>query len=148
MLFANLLFAIALTVVWPLGMLGLLAACAWLERRTLIAEEVVPRRIRRMRRKTPEAIEAMVLQETHEVIADYWSSPGRPYLGTAPSPNGHGPPAPDTAEQPGQAPTVSEQPAGVAEPEPLTSAAEPRVVPSRAARLAGRRLIRGRHERR
>jgi hypothetical protein len=88
MLFGNLLFAIALTVVWPLWLLGLLAACAWLERRTLIPEEVVPRQIRRMDGSTPEAVEAMVFQET----------------GAAVSANGQGPPATIarlSAEQPG-----------------------------------------------
>jgi hypothetical protein len=133
MLFSNLLFAVALTVVWPLGMLGLLAACAWLERRTLVAEEVVPRRLRRMESKPPEAVEAMVHEETFEVIANYWSTPDRPYLGTAPSPNGR----PAVTEP---APPPSERPAP-----PLAPQAR-RVLPSRMARLA-RRPPRGRHER-
>jgi hypothetical protein len=130
MLFANLLFAIALTVVWPLGMLGLLAACAWLERRTLIPEEVVPRRIRRMDGSAPEAVEAMVLQETHDVVAAYWSTPDHPYVGTAPSTNGRGRPAAEPAA------------------EPVNYAEKRPVVPGRAARLAGRWPARGRHERR
>jgi hypothetical protein len=144
MLFGNLLFAIALTVVWPLGMLGLLAACAWMERRTLVPEEVVPRRIRRMERSTPEAVEAMVLQETDEVVAAYWSSPDHPYVGAAQSTNGQ------------------ERPAGTARPVTVRAASQPpateaeradraerrRVVPSRAARLAGLWPARGRHERR
>jgi hypothetical protein len=78
MLFDNLLVAIALTVLFPLGLMGMLAASAWLERRTLVTEEVVPRRLRRMRRKPPEAVEAMVLEETAQVVAEYWSATGRP----------------------------------------------------------------------
>jgi hypothetical protein len=77
MLFSNLLVAIALTVLFPLGLMGLLAAGEWLERRTL-AEEVVPRRLRRMDAQPPEAIEAMVLEETAHVVAQYWSATGRP----------------------------------------------------------------------
>jgi hypothetical protein len=172
MLFSNLLFAVALTTVWPLGMLGLLAACAWLERRTLVAEEVIPRRFRRMESKPPEAVEAMVQAETAEVVADYWSTPTHPYLGTAPSPNGQGPaatepagePAPPAAEEPeplravwprnaGEprpseagrqaAPPASPEQQADAGPEP----AAPRVRAGRVARLA-RRPARGRHERR
>jgi hypothetical protein len=130
MLFANLLFAIALTVVWPLGMLGLLAACAWLERRTLIPEEVVPRRIRRMDASTPEAVEAMVLQETEDVVAAYWSTPDHPYVGTAFPTNGQGRPAPESKA------------------EPVNHAEKRPVVPGRVFRLAGRWPARGRHERR
>jgi hypothetical protein len=64
MLFSNLLVAIALTVLFPLGLMGMLAASEWLERRTLAAEELVPRPLRRMDSKPPEAVEAMVLEET------------------------------------------------------------------------------------
>ena len=78
MLFSNLLVAIALTVLFPLGLMGMLAASEWLERRTLAAEEVVPRRLRRMASKPPEAVEAMVLEETAHVVAQYWSATGRP----------------------------------------------------------------------
>ncbi|HEV3013335.1 MAG TPA: hypothetical protein VG499_08685 [Actinomycetota bacterium] len=78
MLFSNLLVAIALTVLFPLGLMGLLAAGEWLERRTLAAEEVLPRRLRRMDGKPPEAVEAMVLEETAHVVAEYWSATGRP----------------------------------------------------------------------
>lgn len=127
MLFGNLLFAIALTVVWPLWMLGLLAACAWLERRTLIPDEVVPRRIQRMDGSTPEAVEAMVFQETDDVVAVSANGQGRPATTAKPS---------------------AEQPAAPPEPEPVNQAEELRVVPSRAARLAGRWSLRGRHERR
>ena len=78
MLFSNLLVAIALTVLFPLGLMGMLAAGEWLERRTLAAEEILPRRLRRMDSKPPEAVEAMVLEETAHVVAQYWSATGRP----------------------------------------------------------------------
>jgi hypothetical protein len=78
MLFSNLLVAIALTVLFPLGLMGVLAASEWLERRTLAAEEVLPRRLRRMDGKPPEAVEAMVFEETAQVVAQYWSATGRP----------------------------------------------------------------------
>jgi hypothetical protein len=81
MLFSNPLVAIALTVLFPLGLMGLLAAGEWLERRTLATEEVLPRRLRRMERKPPEAVEAMVLEETAHVVAQYWSATGRPVPG-------------------------------------------------------------------
>jgi hypothetical protein len=90
MLFSNLLVAIALTVLFPLGLMGMLTASEWLERRTLAAEEVVPRRLRRMERKPPEAVEAMVLEETAHVVAQYWSATGRPASGP-PAANGDGP---------------------------------------------------------
>jgi hypothetical protein len=85
MLFNNLLLAVALTVLWPLWLLGVLAACEWLERRTLATEEILPRRLRRMADKPPEPIEAMVAEETASVVAAYWSATGRP-VPTAPSP--------------------------------------------------------------
>lgn len=91
MLFSNLLVAIALTVLFPLGLMGVLAASEWLERRTLAAEEVLPRRLRRMDAKPPEAVEAMVLEETAQVVAQYWSATGRP--ASEASANG-GPPRP------------------------------------------------------
>ena len=78
MLFSNLLVAIALTVLFPLGLMGMLAASEWLERRTLATEEVVPRRLRRMDSKPPEEIEALVVEETAQVVAQYWSATGRP----------------------------------------------------------------------
>jgi len=135
MLFSNLLVAIALTVLFPLGLMGMLAAGEWLERRTLAAEEVVPRRLRRMESKPPEAVEAMVLEETAHVVAQYWSATGRP-ASQAPAPET---PAPQT-------------PAPLAAPEGHANGDDPaavsrngsggrharRVVPSRA----------GRHERR
>ncbi|HEV8651428.1 MAG TPA: hypothetical protein VG276_19030 [Actinomycetes bacterium] len=129
MLFSNLLVAIAVTTLWPLGLLGVLAACAWLERRTLIPEEIVPRRIRRMETKPPEEVEAMVLQETAHVVAAYWSSTGRPPpTGNAPEANG------------GRRSDELE----AARPVPVQ-----RAFPGRAARAAMRRKpTRGRHERR
>jgi hypothetical protein len=91
MLFSNLLVAIALTVLFPLGLMGMLAASEWLERRTLATEEVVPRRLRRMERKPPEAVEAMVLEETAHVVAQYWSATGRqPTPTPQPARNGDG----------------------------------------------------------
>lgn len=77
MLLNNLLLAVALTVLWPLWLLGLLAACEWLERRTLATEEIVVRRLRRMADKAPEPIEAMVAEETASIVAAYWSATGR-----------------------------------------------------------------------
>ena len=135
MLFSNLLVALALTVLFPLGLMGMLAASEWLERRTLAAEEILPRRLRRMDGKPPEAVEAMVLEETAHVVAQYWSATGRP-ASQAPAPET---PAPET-------------PAPLAAPEGHTNGDDPaavsrngsggrharRVVPSRA----------GRHERR
>ena len=105
MLFSNLLVAIALTVLFPLGLMGLLAAGEWLERRTL-AEEVVPRRLRRMEAQPPEAVEAMVLEETAHVVAQYWSATGRPASG-APAPL-----TPANGDQPASHPPPPPGPAG------------------------------------
>ena len=140
MLFSNLLVALALTVLFPLGLMGMLAAGEWLERRTLAPEEILPRRLRRMDSKPPEAVEAMVLEETAHVVAQYWSATGRPAPQT-PAPQT---PAPETP--------AAEAPAPLAAPEGHTNGDDPaavsrngsggrharRVVPSRA----------GRHERR
>jgi hypothetical protein len=101
MLFSNLLVAIALTVLFPLGLMGMLTAGEWLERRTLATEEVVPRRLRRMDSKPPEAVEAMVLEETAHVVAEYWSATGRPASG-APTANGDRSAAPGPAPAPGR----------------------------------------------
>jgi hypothetical protein len=127
MLFSNLLVAIALTVLFPLGLMGVLAASEWLERRTLAAEEVLPRRLRRMDGKPPEAVEAMVLEETAQVVAQYWSATGRP---------------------------ASDAPAAGAPPNgPPSNGAPPQAVPA-PANGGGRHLRRaapgraGRHERR
>jgi hypothetical protein len=81
--FSNLPMALALTIVWPLVLLGVLAGCEWLERRTLLPEEVVPRRLRRMADQPPEALEAIVLEETAQVVAEYWSATGRSLDATA-----------------------------------------------------------------
>ena len=145
MLFSNLLVALALTVLFPLGLMGMLAAGEWLERRTLAAEEILPRRLRRMDSKPPEAVEAMVLEETAHVVAQYWSATGRPAPQT---------PAPEipAAETPAPQTPAAEAPAPLAAPEGHTNGDDPaavsrngsggrharRVVPSRA----------GRHERR
>jgi hypothetical protein len=95
MLFSNLAVAIALTVLFPLGLMGLLAASEWLERRTLAADEVVPRRLRHMDTKPPEAVEALVVEETAHVVAQYWSATGRPV--TDPPAPPASPPAPEAA---------------------------------------------------
>ena len=131
MLFSNLLVAIALTVLFPLGLMGMLAASEWLERRTLAAEEVVPRRLRRMDSKPPEAVEAMVLEETAHVVAQYWSATGRPAPET-PAPEAPAPPA-----APHQGHTNGDDPAAASRNGSRGRHAR-RVVPSRA----------GRHERR
>jgi hypothetical protein len=99
MLFSNLLVAIALTVLFPLGLMGMLAAGEWLERRTLAAEEVLPRRLRRMDGKPPEAVEAMVLEETAHVVAQYWSATGRP-ASEVPAPEVPAPGAEASGDQP------------------------------------------------
>jgi len=99
MLFSNLLVAIAFTVLFPLGLMGMLAAGEWLERRTLAAEEVLPRRLRRMDGKPPEAIEAVVLEETAHVVAQYWSATGRP-ASEAPVPEVPAPGAEANGDQP------------------------------------------------
>ena len=136
MLFSNLLVAIALTVLFPLGLMGMLTASEWLERRTLAAEEVLPRRLRRMDSKPPEAVEAMVLEETAHVVAQYWSATGRPAPQT-PAPESA---APETPAPPAAAPqghTNGDDPAAVSRNGSGGRHAR-RVVPSRA----------GRHERR
>ena len=78
MLFSNLPMAVALTIAWPLVLLGVLAACGWLERRTLVDEELVPGRQRRLDDELPEVIEAKLLEGTARVAAAYWSATGRP----------------------------------------------------------------------
>ena len=99
MLFSNLLVAIALTVLFPLGLMGMLAASEWLERRTLATDEVVPRRLRRMDTKPPEAVEALVVEETAHVVAQYWSATGRP-APEAPAPEAPAPEADTNGDQP------------------------------------------------
>jgi hypothetical protein len=145
MLLSNLLIAIAITTLWPLGLLGLLAACEWLERRTLVPMEVVPRLIKRMETKPPEAVEAMVLEETAQVVAAYWSSTGRPLrTGDAPAANGR---RQDDLDGQAREP-VPDPEADPARPVPVQQR-QRAVVPGRAARLGMRRRpTRGRHERR
>ena len=141
MLFSNLLVAIALTVLFPLGLMGMLAAGEWLERRTLAAEEVVPRRLRRMDSKPPEAVEAMVLEETAHVVAQYWSATGRPAPQT-PAPETPAPePRPRRRPPPRGTPTATTRP-----PPPGTAAAaatpagSSRVAPAATSAAADRRL--------
>jgi hypothetical protein len=142
MLFSNLLVAIALTVLFPLGLMGMLTASEWLERRTLAAEEVLPRRLRRMDSKPPEAVEAMVLEETAHVVAQYWSATGRPAPQT---------PAPQTSAPETSAPETSATPA--AAPAGHTNGDDDPAAPSRngSGGRHARRVVpsrAGRHERR
>jgi hypothetical protein len=58
MSFNNLLLALALTVLWPLVLMGVLAAAEWLERRTLTGREVAPRGLRPALSAPPEAAQA------------------------------------------------------------------------------------------
>jgi hypothetical protein len=67
MAFNNLLLAVTLTVLWPLGLMGLLAAAEWLERRTMAAEEVVSRRLRATAGGPPTAVEAGVVEAPVDV---------------------------------------------------------------------------------
>jgi hypothetical protein len=73
MSFNNLLVALALTVLWPLGLMGLLAAAEWLERRTLATAEVVPRRLRPAAggatETTPAAVPAEAVQDADVATA-------------------------------------------------------------------------------
>jgi hypothetical protein len=87
-LFSNLPLILLLIVLWPVILLGLLMACSALERRTLVAREVVPRRSRRMRR-APERVEAMVLKKTADIVARYWSSTGMSPNGAFPGTDGN-----------------------------------------------------------
>jgi hypothetical protein len=77
MSFNNLLVAVALTVLWPLGLMGVLAAAEWLERRTLAARDPVPRRPRSPAGTPPdtvqaEAFQATVVGEDPDVTAASW----------------------------------------------------------------------------
>ncbi len=140
MIFSNLYVVLLLTALWPFGLLALLAASAWLERFTLVPDVVVPRRIRRMERRAPEAVEAMVLEETAQVVAAYWSATGRRPavvpLDPAARPKGHAlapRPGPGRTGQP-QAQLPAEP---VAAPPPGASPADPwPLVPPPAAPLA------------
>jgi hypothetical protein len=68
MSFNNLLVAVALTVLWPLGLMGVLAAAEWLERRTLAARDAVPRRPRSTASTPPDTVQAEAVQAT--VVGD------------------------------------------------------------------------------
>jgi len=70
MSFNNLLLAVALTVLWPLGLMGVLAAAEWLERRTLTAREVVPRRPRPAASTPPETAQAGMAEVAEAAEAD------------------------------------------------------------------------------
>jgi len=70
MSFNNLLLAVALTVLWPLGLMGVLAAAEWLERRTLTAREVVPRRPRSAASTPPEAAQPGMAEVAEAAEAD------------------------------------------------------------------------------
>jgi hypothetical protein len=95
MLFNNLLLALALTVLWPLGLMGVLAAAEWLERRTLTAREIAPRRLRSPAGTPPEPVQAGtaeaagvagVAEADAGVPAASWAAPGRGAPGGAPGP--------------------------------------------------------------
>jgi hypothetical protein len=129
--FNNLLLAVALTVLWPLVLMGMLAAAEWLERRTLTGGEA-PRGSRPALSAPPEPAQAGtagVAEADAGVPAASWSAAGRGAPGG--SPDG----APGA---PGRGPFD-----GGAERE--------RVVARRAFGGGGRHLRRaggGRHERR
>jgi hypothetical protein len=79
MSFNNLLVALALTVLWPLGLMGLLAAAEWLERRTLATVEAAPRRLRPAGAPvdtTPAAVPAEPVQEDAEAATAAWPAAG------------------------------------------------------------------------
>jgi hypothetical protein len=79
MSFNNLLLALALTVLWPLGLMGLLAAAEWLERRTLATVEVAPRRPRPASAPadtTPAAAVPAEPVEDAEVATAAWPAAG------------------------------------------------------------------------
>jgi hypothetical protein len=63
----NLLLAVTLTVLWPLGLMGVLAAAEWLERRTMAAEEVVSRRLRATAGRPPAPVGTGVVEEPVDV---------------------------------------------------------------------------------
>jgi len=105
-LFTNLPLILLLVVTWPMVLLGFLKAAEWLERTTLAPGAVVPRRFRRMKSAPPEQVEAMVLKETAEVVAEYWSATGEsPSKAVAPDPApASAPPPPPANPAPAPAP--------------------------------------------
>jgi hypothetical protein len=80
--FNNLLLAVALTVLWPLALMGLLAAAEWLERRTLPPGEVLPGVPRPAAAALPEPAQATVTEADGGVPAASWAL-ARPASGGA-----------------------------------------------------------------
>jgi hypothetical protein len=134
MSFNNLLLALALTVLWPLVLMGMLAAAEWLERRTLAGGEVASREPRPALSAPPEPAQAGVTEADAGVAAASWPAAGRAAPGGthAASPDGARGGAPDRG--------------------PFDGGAErERVVARRPFGGGGRHLRRaggGRHERR
>jgi hypothetical protein len=86
--FNNLLLAVALTVLWPLVLMGLLAAAEWLERRTLPPGEVIPSAPRPATAPEPaEATGAAATPAAPAVPAASWALA----RGAAPDGTGSGP---------------------------------------------------------
>lgn len=85
MSFNNLLLALALTVLWPLGLMGVLAAADWLERRTLATAEAAPRRLRPAA-TAPAATAAEARQEDADVATAAWPAAVRSVPGGAQGP--------------------------------------------------------------
>jgi hypothetical protein len=75
MSFNNLLLALALTVLWPLVLMGVLAAAEWLERRTLTAGEV-PRGLRPAAGAPPEPVQTGVAGADAGMAAS-WAGTGQ-----------------------------------------------------------------------
>jgi hypothetical protein len=144
MSFNNLLLALALTVLWPLVLMGVLAAAEWLERRTLTARELAPGGLRPAASAPPEPVQAAMAGDAGAPAAS-WAAAGRD--SPAGSPGGAPGEAPAGAQggSPGGA-RGPLGPGGVAEPEDGD-----RVAARRPFGGGGRHLRRaggGRHERR
>ena len=94
MAFNNLLLALALTVLWPLVLMGLLAGAEWVERRTLNGGEAAPRGLRPALSAPPEPAQggmAGVAEADAGVPAAPWSAAGRGAPGGSPDgPPGRG----------------------------------------------------------
>jgi hypothetical protein len=139
MSFNNLLLALALTVLWPLVLMGMLAAAEWLERRTLTAGEVAPGGLRPALSAPPEPAQAGMAggaEADAGVLAASWPAAGRS------APGGAQGGSPDGAR--GVAPGQGAFEGG-------DDAERERVVARRAFGGGGRHLRRaggGRHERR
>ena len=80
--FNNLLLALALTVLWPLGLMAMLAAADWLERRTLATAEAAPRRLRPAAsapaETTPAAVPAEPVPQDADATTATWAAEVRP----------------------------------------------------------------------